>query len=90
MSSKDVSSVVLLFGRLGVTDIEDRLLSLVSSYVDSMTIKGTIKHINITNSNNDPNRADRYVNGIFAFKSKLAKITYYPGWPNDEETVSLY
>ena len=42
MSSKDVSSVVLLFGRLGVTDIEDRLLSLIGSYVDSMTTKGIL------------------------------------------------
>ena len=42
MSSKDVSSVVLLFGRLGVTDIEDRLLSLTGSYVDSMTTKGIL------------------------------------------------
>lgn len=42
MSSKDFSSVVLLFGRLGVTDIEDRLLSLTGSYVDSMTTKGIL------------------------------------------------
>jgi len=42
LSSKEVSSIILLFGRLGVTGTDDRLLSLVGSYVDSMTTKGIV------------------------------------------------
>lgn len=53
MSPKDIASVVLLFGKLGVPVIMERLLTSIGSHVDVMTSKGINTYINIAKTNNN-------------------------------------
>lgn len=53
MSPKDVASVVLLFGKLGVPVIMEHLLTSIGSHVDVMTTKGINTYINIAKTNNN-------------------------------------